>query len=432
MSLHVLPTPAQRPMWQAGQSELSKIGIRRSLAPESEMPRFPVVEASARGRLAESKPLSGRVLFLVGVHVRFSMIALVKAAIAAGAAAANIVIAIKAYEYPERAAVVRRLKRRGVTEIFAMDAFESALASVERRMNSIQGELVVIDDGGYGACALSARPDLLARTTGFVEQTTRGKWKVAEQCERLGTTFPRPIICLPDSEVKQTFECLPVGQIVVEALERHLSAPVAGRRVAVIGASGTIGGAAANALVDKGALVQAYDRAPKSAYWELIKLGRLNVCPTKRDALTGVEIVIGATGESWLSPRDLRSLHDGVLLASASSGQYEFPLDLLRQLASKVKPHRAAAGMPIHGDAYHMPWGKKVVVLDGGRPLNLGIAASPEHPCFDLITALLFLGALEIASGRYRDNVGFVNDFDKVCARHRVAELYLLLHGGDA
>ena len=105
----------------------------------------------------------------------------------------------------------------------------------------------------------------------------------------------------------------------------------------------------------------------------------MQVCATKAEAIFDADFVIGATGNNVLQPLDLKQCKNGVLLASASSGQYEFPLALLDQLAVAVTPYQVSEERPPHGLTYRMPWGKAITVLDGGRPLNLGIAAT-VHP----------------------------------------------------
>lgn len=406
-----------------------KFRVVGSPASPRERPSFPVIEAVARGRLVKSQPLNGKVVLKTGLHARFSLGASTTTLLKAGARPEDTFVAVKPYDYPERADVLRGLRNKGVN-VAPLSSLADLVDAAEARVRATGFKLLVVDDGGYGTCAVLRKPQLLEHTQGFVEQTTRGKPAVESACSELGASISKPLLYLPDSEIKREFECMPVGNAVVSALRRHVAAPLAGRKIAVIGAAGTIGKAVADTLIKEGAIVRAYDTNPKSAYWEIINLNRMRICMTADEAVADADVVIGATGKPILE-RQLRSLKDGVLLASASSGQYEFPLDLIERSATGSKSYRANKSLPIHGTTYRMAWGRDITVLDKGRPINLGIAAGPEHPCFDLIMALLVVGAAELASGRFDHRAGFVTEFDDLCTRHQLNTLYWLHHAKE-
>lgn len=376
-------------------------------------------------------PFSGTAIGLV-LHARKSLKAVITAITALGAKPEDIALMYKDYAYPEREEVLDWAVTQGV-RVAPLEELPAEAAAFEVRTRG--RPWLALEDGGYWAMEAYKRPALLASAKGFVEQTTKGVWTVKES----GLDLVKTHLSLPDSVIKKAFECDFVGEAVTAALRRHMGQAFQGARVAVLGAAGTIGAAVAEALDRAGMKVAVFDLDPP-AYWALTKHGRYSVCDTKAEAIAGRDVVVGCTGGTVLDLDDLRWLKDGVLLASASSAQVEFPLDLLRQLCPPPLPWRppsrgggtggGGAPGPANGDAYRLPCGKQVVVLDGGRPINLGMAGAPEAPCFDLIMALLTAGAADLAKGFYDGQTGFIDDFDACCRRHNLDGLYRALHPG--
>jgi S-adenosylhomocysteine hydrolase len=413
-----------------GSARDGNAALPKPMAEAIARPRFPVIEALKRSPILSGLPLTG--LFVPQVlHARYSVIAFNEALIELGANPDRLVLIFKDYEYPERKQVLDELTNRLHIRIAPLAHIQSEVARLKHELITAGGRLLAVDDGGYIACACAADDELLAASVGFVEQTTRGVSAVRKLYQDLSRPISRPHLSLPCSEIKRTFECGTVGECFMQALAWHVGKPLTGRSAAVIGASGVIGSAVANSAVNAGMHVLAYDLAPRARYWALNSFGQMQVSNSKAEAIREADIVIGATGTNVLHPLDLKQLKNGVLLASASSGQYEFPVALLDQLALEVVPYRALAGRSPHGLTYRMPWGKAITLLDGGRPLNLGIAAGPEAACFDLILALLVAGAAELAAGRYNGESGIIDCFDDICSRHQLDGLFMLLHGED-
>ncbi|CAN1527921.1 SAM1 S-adenosylhomocysteine hydrolase [Rhabdaerophilaceae bacterium] len=391
------------------------------------LPKNPVIDAVPKGRLGKTKPLKDVSVIFTGSHFRGTLLSVVNAACAMGAEASNMAFGKKPYDYREGKVVCEELHRKGcfvadITEI------ETSFPSFLERQVAAGRRIIVCDDGGYGNALLARNPAFLQHVIGAVEQTTRGVWQI----EQMADAPRHAVLALSHSELKKKFECGTVGEKVLNALEAHRGQPVRGAIVSVLGAAGTIGAAVASEAVGRGARVVAFDPAPKSPYWALVEHERMRIVDAKSDALSEADVVVGATGNSVLSAKDLRKLKDGVLLASASSGTYEFPLDLLDQLAVDSTPYHAAGFDAPNGITYCMPWGRSITVLDGGRPINLGIASGSEAGCFDLIMALILTGLAELAAGNYAGCAGILDVFDDIAARHRLPDLYMLLHGENA
>lgn len=394
-------------------------------------PGTPVIKVLAKGPLGKTRPFQNTAIAFAGTHARGTLLSVVDAVCAMGVQPASMAFGVKPYYYPEKERVCKDLIARGCM-VEQLDNMEASLLPFMERQILEGRQILICDDGGYGSTFCARHPTIGRNVVGTVEQTTRGVWTLERLQRDSGYAPNYPVLALPHSELKKRFECVTVGEKVVDALATHRGQPVHDLDIAVLGGAGTIGGAIADAAVRRGARVKAFDPAPKHNYWQLVEHGRINVVDTKVEALVEADVVIGATGTEVLGVKDLRYLKDGVVLASASSGTYEFPLALLEQVADAVTPHHTVGFHEPNGTTYRMPWGRSITVLDGGRPINLGVAAGPEAPCFDLIMALIVAGLAELAAGNYRGRVGILDVFDEIAIRYRLPELYVVLHQEDA
>ncbi|MEA3011708.1 MAG: adenosylhomocysteinase [Sphingomonadales bacterium] len=381
---------------------------------------FPVIEALCNHPdLVSEQPFKGLGgAFLL--HPRPSMVALINGAIRLGMEPARMTALVKRYEYPERQESVAWMRDAGV-RVACVSEGTSAITSFAAQLG--KRPFVVADDGGALTIDIYARPDLLKKAIGFVEQTTRGVWQVNDEVGRLS----KPHLALPDSRLKPGLECIDVGEAITEALETHLAGhlDLATSNVAVLGVAGVIGTAAARALHARGATVYGYD-TKFPAYFELFNQGRINVCRSKAEAIAGRDIIIGATGRTGIELADLPLLKHGAILASASSEQVEFPVSLLHQLSNACTPYcPPGAAAPLGTTLELRPSGRKVTLLDNGRPINLGIAAPPERRrCFDVVMGLMLACMVDLVRGLFGDRKGWITrEVDEVAERHRLAEL---------
>jgi hypothetical protein len=384
---------------------------------ESHFQGFPVLEA-----LANHPDLVGQAPFrglrgLLLLHPRPSMLAFCAAAAKLGMEYSAMTALTKQYLYPERVEVLGGLQRMGV-HVAPVTRCDDVLAAFADHDGS--RDFIVIEDGGRLTHEVYQRPKLLEACRGFIEQTTRGRWVVEDTV----ATLTRPHLFLPESRIKPALECHDVGEALTEAIAVHFAPrSLSGASVAVLGVCGKIGEAVTKSLRARGAHVYGYDMNPPE-YFGLLNNSEFVVCPSKSQAIAGRDIIVGATGRMSIEIGDLHLLTDGVLLCSASSEDVEFPLAVLRQLSHTVVPYNPPGCSVAHGLVFHMRSGKRVVVADEGRPVNLGIAAPPERrACFDLVLALMLAAAIEIARGRYRERIGWITDFDEICRLHGLVEL---------
>lgn len=382
---------------------------------------YPTIGMIPNLDLGRKKPFSDHHLILVP-HLRMSAETFVAAAIRMGADPPKITVFYKGYLYPEGAEVQTRLRCLGVI-VVPLDQKTAELTRIKAELGAVGSRLAVYDDGAEIIPDIIADAHLSALTGGFVEQTTRGRDKL------LLLRIRQPVLSLPDSKFKATFECGSVGEAAMDALEWHAGGPQAGKRLAVVGAAGVIGLAFAREAAARGLRVRGFDIAPKDPYFALNNFQRIRVCSTKLEALVDADFVVGATGRKSISQNDLPFLRDGAILGSISSGQVELPLKEIEDSADAVQPFRIAGDRDPHGATYSMKWGRTITVLDGGRPLNLGVAAGPEAECFDLVMAVILVGLAEVAAGEFEGHAGLLDCFDDLIRRHDLPSVYMSFHG---
>lgn len=364
------------------------------------------------------------------LHLMPSAVAVVEVLVRLGMKPSNILLVCKDYNYggpTRRSSVEERLRAMGVI-LADDDSFKEALAAFSVRLGG--KDFIVIEDGGLIAVAVYADRELLARCKGFVEQTTKGIWRLQEAIPSLSKTH----LSLPASEIKRHFECDFVGDAVVKATTALLAghAEIRALHTAVLGSAGVIGAAVAEAFRQAGAPVVLYDHQPPR-YYALKVHGRMKVCTSLAEALSNRDLIISCTGNTVFGVAELGLLKDGAVLGSTGSERTEFPLRAFERASTAVESFMPPGAVHSHGTVYRLrPDGKRVIVLEEGRPLNLGLAAPDEKECFDLIMGLITAGAIDLMQGRYESKTGLINDFDAIAERYGLVDFYLNLHPAEA
>lgn len=385
---------------------------------------LPVIAAvSANCDFQAKQPCKGLGIVAL-LHLRPTLLAMVKAWVSLGAHPRDLLIIAKVYNYPEGDIVHIALRDLGVTVVSVTD-IEQVLPAFVTQLG--QKPFMVVEDGGHVMPYVYNHPRLI----GGVEQTTKG----VRRCRAAIAKFRKPHLSLPDSKFKQRFEPDHVARAASESIEHLLAGhtQLKSLNVAVIGAAGTIGARIAEALAPKVRDIVTYDcNEPRD--FRLRAFARFGVAGSAREAIAGRDLIVGCTGECTLRGLDIGALKDGAILASTGSERSEFPVALLDYLAAKAEPFRpspanAIAGLP-HGTIYTLrPHGKSVILLNDGEPVNFSHLAPPEPAVFDLVMATILAGSIELALGRYSGRAGFLDVFDSIVERHQLDELFLALHG---
>ncbi len=232
--------------------------------------------------------------------------------------------------------------------------------------------------GGYCAALLGGGSSLdIAGCAGAIEETRRGLWRYQAQ-DRLKV----PVMQIADSRLKE-IEAIHVGEAVARAIATdllELERSLPGLAVGVIG-FGSIGSAVAHSLHARGAAVACFDTSPirqieaAARGFRVIERNRL---------LAESDLVVGATGTGAFSIAEVPLLREGAILASASSGRRELPVDELIRLATGFVPvGESVSRIELSG-------GGTIYLIKEGFPANFRLRSLPPSIA-DLLFAELAL-----------------------------------------
>lgn len=277
------------------------------------------------------------------------------------------VVPIKYSEWPGVADQVANLGievRKSPTESWPPPPnwFENLLnETVERRDHP----LVLYEIGGYFASAIAGCsrrwPD---RLLGVVEDTEAGHRIYSQHAP-----LPVPIYSVARSPLKGPEDVL-VGESIVfsiEAVLRAMDRPLRGIAATVLG-YGSVGSATARALASRGAHVTVWDINPNK---RIDALAAGFSTPGREDALRQAELIVGAAGSASLNQSDLNFLRAGCILASGSSRQTEFAIELGQRRVVTRSPF----GVPFI-EALRIGDSKEIYLAYSGFPVNFANAAS--------------------------------------------------------
>jgi adenosylhomocysteinase len=241
--------------------------------------------------------------------------------------------------------------------------------------------------GGYCATLLgNGSPVDVSGCAGAIEETRRGLWRYQAQ-----QGLKVPVLEIAGSRLKE-IEAIHVGEAVARAIATDLAVlgkSLPGLTAGVIG-FGSIGSAVAHSLHARGAAVACFDL---SAIRQIESAARGFRMIDLRRLLAESDLVVGATGTGAFSANEIPLLKDGAILASASSGRREFPLDALAG---------AARGCGRIGESVtrlELSGGATIHLIKDGFPANFRLTSLPL-PIADLLFAelALCLGRLVLSS----------------------------------
>ena len=368
-----------------------------------------------------------RVLLLL--HLFRNLLALTTALERTGLDPARAVVAVKDYDYPAKDFVADRLRAAGYRLIPAdnIDMLDGNLLGGQE-----DERILVIEDGGLHTSNILRHPTLANRCDGVVEQTTAGVRRIEAAAARYGDEIPFPVISVPHSRLKQRVEPPHIGEAAVRAVQCVLvHTAIRNYPCAVLGA-GSIGSAVVDALAGQKVPVAFWDPDP-----ETLLIAHTNLCGTAAASAAGAvkdaRFVFGASGRQSVTADLIPYLRDGAWLISVSSETVEFDLGFLER-SSSIPPapiRRCDLGEcvtdhDVVGTRYVVD-GKVINVMNGGRPVNFRFAQMGDEVA-DLVLTQIFLGAVDLARGRFKGRRGILADaIDEVSRRHHVADTYLKL-----
>jgi S-adenosylhomocysteine hydrolase len=282
-------------------------------------------------------------------------------------------------------------------------AARELLERVSRKLDAagVSRRLLVLDDGGTITQALQEmEPGDLTERTVAVEQTTSGIRHINAR------PLLFPVVNVADSYTKHTKESPWIARSVFEETSTRLKRlgranPPA--RVLIMG-FGPIGAVVAGVFKNNGADVTVCEPDGKKS--GAIEEGHFHrTHPKKLDrALASAELVIGCTGERSLPDRNLGSIREGAIFASASSSNTEFSGLVAKQVdcfkwAWAAHFEQDSDFQRCHSDFLIQPNRQgdttRAWLLNGGFPVNFSGAVDPIRPeIIQLTRALMLIGAI--------------------------------------
>lgn len=317
--------------------------------------------ASLAGRFARQRPLAGFTV-LVNMHLSEETASLGEALARGGARLSYL----NSGREPPTPRTARRLAAHGGQVLPALEALDEP------------GPVLVVEGNGRVFTALHGETppaEALGRVVGISEHTSGGG-RLVDAFEAGGGRASAPVVAVYRTPLKTTLETgLGTSQTAASALLRGLGAPVAGRRVAVVG-YGHVGRGVARTLRTLGAQVVVVETRAE-AELEAVLAG-FAVAPLEQ-AVAESEIVITATGRSSLVAAPLlETARDSLVLATLGNRPDEI------DTAGCAREGEASGGLA----AWRTPGGRRFSVLGGGTQLNHAIGRGNPPELMDLSLSL--------------------------------------------
>jgi adenosylhomocysteinase len=285
------------------------------------------------------------------------------------------------------------LKEKGYEVIIpetVKDTFELAQQATLAALENNTVPLIVQEVGGY-LSSITKKLSSYKHFLGIVEDTNNGHWLYEE-------TSPHqvPILSIAQSPLKQIEDSV-IGDAVIYSIEKVLRekfyAMLQGARTGVIG-FGNIGTSCAIALKGRESTVSVYDINPEKNM--RAKMG--GFFPLPLDSLLATsEVIIGATGRTSITAKDMDNIKDGAILVSASSKDVEFTIHDFRKLCMVEEVNDAT-------DRFVAPSGKHFFLLNKGFPINFR-DKSIIGTLVDMIYSELFLCMKEVIEGKIQPDI---------------------------
>ena len=250
---------------------------------------------------------------------------------------------------------------------------------------------LVVDDGGDLVTTLhAARPELLAGVIGGCESTSTGVARLRRMAA--AGTLAFPVVAADASVTRRMFDNgYGTSQSVIDGLLRATNLLLAGKTVVVAG-YGSCGSAIAERAAGFGAQVIVTEVDPVRALDAIMRGFR--VLPMAKAASEG-DVFITATGSrDVITAAHLVSMRDGAVLANAGHFDVEIDVRALASLARAIN-----LGVRPNADEYVLDSGRRLILLAGGRVVNLIAAEGNPAAVMDLSFAAQAVALTWLLSG---------------------------------
>jgi S-adenosylhomocysteine hydrolase len=332
-----------------------------------------------------------------------------------GADPSTTLIFYKNYQYPNKGKIEQYLKEQGYS-IYSLTELDMVLRGLESKEVK---NIVVIEDGGHIVPKLHKDFALLAnKTLGAVEQTTKG----IRNDKNIGNLI-FPVISIPGSHLKDTFEPPHIARAVINNIQRLLKDVNFSSRNALVIGFGKIGKEVALQLRDSLKMQVSVHDSDKTKLVEAYQHG-FDTIENLRIGVKDKFLIIGATGETVVGRSEILGMEHNVYLVSASSEQWEFCISELEALSSQ-KEEIWSDGEKI-GTKYKIRNTEKCInLIADGYPINFWKTESMPNEVSDLIMSLILVSAVEIATKSpmpQKINSDVVNELEE---RYELSKVYL-------
>lgn len=368
--------------------------------------------ANQLSRDNRDKPFHGKT-FIIALHFLKDLIIFLKSFEKLGLAPDKTYLFWKPYLYPHKDKIVSYLKNEKKYNIYPLDDLEGVLATQQDSMDNI----VVLEDGGYIAPLLhQGFENLLEKTIGAVEQTTKGIRR-DKGIEHIAI----PILNVAEAEIKTRIEAPFVADAAIHNIENLLLETLRGEEIALMG-FGVIGSEIMKRLRNK-ATITVYDPDPMRR-----TEARNNAAIAESEAYLAVRdkfLVIGSSGETSIDKREILSLKHKTYLVSTSSDQIEINIPVLEDLSKpETEPLKNPNNDNMIGRSYVIRERDiEVRLLADGYPVNFWCSDSIPNQISDLILSVIFLSTFELVVNKSEYPNGIQN-VDKIIRKYEIAKLY--------
>lgn len=290
--------------------------------------------------------------------------------------------------YSVKSEVVHELENLGIdTLVPDLEKIPEVVLRHVRQSRKARRGSIIHEVGGYCSELAHSNREFAATCQGVVEETKQGLWRYENVKELLV-----PVVQFADARLKAC-ESEFVGRAVVRSLDEDLATlgkSIETIDIGVIG-FGDIGSGVARSLRRRGCHVWCYDIKP-ARMMDAVSQGFR--CADLARLLARCGAIVGATGVGCIAGEDLQNLREGVLLASASSRDLEFPMTLIQQTG------REPLSLSPYIKEYLFGPGKRIRVSSDGFPVNFRAFSLP--PSFgDLMFCQVIAGLFGLVKGDY-------------------------------
>jgi adenosylhomocysteinase len=280
--------------------------------------------------------------------------------------------------------------RPGVTPLADAGTSAADLADARRTLLESEPDLVADDGAHLLSLVHDEFPDIATDVRGACEQTTGGITRLRAMDDQDALAFP--VFDVNGTPMKQHFDNVHgTAESSLSAITSLTNVMLAGS-VAVVAGYGHCGRGIARKLRALGARTVVTEVDPRNAL-EALAEGH-DVRPMG-EAVTDADLVITATGRYRVLRRDhVDDLADGAVVASIGSA-IEIDTEALADEAETVEHRHPGV------DRYHLPDGRAVTLLTGGRVVNLSAPDSTGNPSevMDTTFAMMSRGLEALADG---------------------------------